>query len=134
MRRNGLIGLVLAGIILSWMIPRSSRPVFGQVAPEEALHIGEGGLPQFQKDPGWPKVPSKWKMAFGSAVAIDSQDHVWILSRPRTLVHPRSTAPDLTSVAAPPVMEFDNDGNFIQGWVAKAGRDTSGRRTSTASQ
>jgi DNA-binding beta-propeller fold protein YncE len=121
MKRTVLIGLVLVGIVLLWVIPRLSQPISGQAASMEAPHIGEGGLPQFQKDLAWPKVPAKWRMGFGSAVAIDSQDHVWILSRPRTLVHPRSTAPDLTSTAAPPVMEFDTDGNFIQGWGGESG-------------
>jgi len=72
MKRNGLVGFVLAGIVLLWVIPRSSRPVFGQAASAEALHIGEGGLPQFQKDLSFPKVPAKWRMGFGSDVAVDA--------------------------------------------------------------
>jgi DNA-binding beta-propeller fold protein YncE len=60
-------------------------------------------------------------MGFGSDVAIDDKDHVWILSRPRSLAHPRSTPPDLISTPAPPVMEFDNDGNFIQSWGGESG-------------
>src|SRR3984893_4048735 len=122
MKRTVLIGFVLAGILSVWVIPRLSKPVSGQAASIEAPHIGEGGLPQFQKDPAWPKLPAKWRMGFGSAVAIDSQDHVWILSRPRSLAHPRSTAPDRTSTPAPPVIEFDNDGNFIQGWGGESGQ------------
>src|ERR1700688_3775463 len=121
MKRNGLVGFVLAGIVLLWVIPRSPRPVFGQVAPAEALHIGEGGLPQFQKDLSFPKVPAKWRMGFGSDVAVDAQDHIWVLSRPHSLAHPRSTTPDLVSIPAPPVMEFDNEGNFIQAWGGESG-------------
>src|ERR1700693_740254 len=114
MKRSVPIGFVSATILLVWLAPRVSHPVFGQAASTEAPHIGEGGLPQFEKDPTWPKVPAKWKMGFGSAVAIDADDHVWVLSRPRTLVHPGSTSPDIGSTAAPPVIEFDNAGNFIQ--------------------
>ena len=121
MKRTLMIGLVLAGILVGWLIPRASPPAFGQAGSAEAPHIGEGGLPQFEKDPGWPKVPARYRMGFGSAVAIDQQDHVWILSRPRTLENPRSTASDLKSVPAPPVMEFDNAGNFIQGWGGESG-------------
>ena len=121
MKRTVQVGSVLAWILLVWFIPRLSQPVFGQAASMQAPHIGEGGLPQFQIDRSFPKVPAKWRMGFGSAVAIDEQDHVWILSRPRGLVNPRSTAPDLTSIPAPPVMEFDNDGNFIQGWGGESG-------------
>src|SRR6202140_1637810 len=121
MKRNGLIGSIFAGIVLLWVIPHSSKPVFGQAAPAEALHIGEGGLPQFEKDLNFPKVPSKGRMGFGSDVAVDAQDHIWILSRPHSLAHPRSTPPDLVSVPAPPVMEFDKVGNFIQGWGGESG-------------
>src|SRR5882724_10518071 len=102
-----VLGLVLVGILLVWAAPRLTSPVFGQTASAQAPHLGEGGLPQFEKDPAWPKVPAKWKMGFGSAVAIDADDHVWVLSRPHTLVHSQ------LAMAAPPVMEFDNAGNFI---------------------
>src|ERR1700694_3585479 len=113
MKRNGLVGFILAGIVLScvmsWIIPCLSRPVYGQAAPAEALHIGEGGLPQFQKDLSFPKVPAKWRMGFGSDVAVDAQDYIWVLSRPHRLAHPRSTPPDLVSIPAPPVMEFRSE-------------------------
>jgi DNA-binding beta-propeller fold protein YncE len=115
------VGVISIAIVLAWAIPRFSPSVVGQAPSAQAPHIGEGGLPQFEKDPAWPKVPSKWKMGFGSAVTADEQDHIWILSRPHTLVNPRSTAPDLKSSAAPPVMEFDNAGNFVQGWGGENG-------------
>src|SRR6266542_527518 len=115
-----VIGLVSVGIILIVLIPRVSPAVFGQ-ASSQAPHIGEGGLPQFEKDAAWPKIPAKYKMGFGSAVTGDDQGHVWILSRPHTLANPRSTAPDTNSMPAPPVMEFDQVGNFIQGWGGESG-------------
>ncbi len=86
-----------------------------------APHFGEGGVPQFKLVEGWPKVPSKWRMGFGSDVATDSDGNIWILSRPRGLAHPRSAAPDLKSTPAPPVMEFDQGGNFIRGWGGESG-------------
>jgi DNA-binding beta-propeller fold protein YncE len=95
-----------------------SPAVFGQAASAQAPHIGEGGLPQFEKDPAWPKVPSKWKMGYGSAVAVDADDHVWVLSRPHTITPSRAGE---KSMPAPPVMEFDNAGNFIQGWGGESG-------------
>jgi len=92
--RSGVAGAITTALLLVAM------PAFSQPAP----HIGEGGLPQFVKDPAWPKVPAKWRMGFGSAVAVDERDHVWILSRPRTLAKPDSPEADLKSSAAPPVM------------------------------
>src|SRR5882672_12585221 len=120
MKRTLLLGAVLVGLVVAGVI-RQVQPASGQSAVAAAPHIGEGGLPQFQVDSNWPKIPAKWKMGFGSAVTADDQDHIWILSRPKTLVNPRSTAPDTISVAAPPVMEFDNNGNFIQGWGGQSG-------------
>src|ERR1700685_3675825 len=121
MKRTLPIGFVLIASLLVWLVPHLFDPALGHAAGTEAPHIGEGGLPQFEKDPNFPKVPSKWRMVFAPAVAIDAQNHVWILSRPRGLRYPRSTPPDYISTPAPPVMEFDNDGNFIQGWGGISG-------------
>ena len=113
--------VVVVTIAWAWMSPRFSTPLFGQGRATPAPHIGEGGVPQFERDPAWPKVPEKWKMGFGSAITGDEQGHVWVLSRPRGLRYPRRTAPDLTSTPAPPVMEFDQAGTFIQGWGGESG-------------
>jgi DNA-binding beta-propeller fold protein YncE len=122
MKRGVLIGFISVGMLLVLVVlRRSPLTLVHAQSTKEAPHIGEGGLPRFEKDLTWPRVPAKWRMGFGTAVAIDADDNVWVLSRPRTLVHSRSTAPDLTSTAAPPVMEFDNEGNFIQGWGGESG-------------
>lgn len=118
MKRGLLIGIVLAAVVL---VARVGPVLVGQSAPTEAPHIGGGGLPQFELDQAWPKIPAKWKMGFGTAVSGDSKGHVWVLSRPRTLANPRSTQADTTSIPAPPVMEFDQAGNFIQGWGGESG-------------
>src|SRR2546426_7010933 len=78
MSKKGLIVFIIALIVLLSLSPRSIRPVFGQAVSMEAPHFGEGGLPQFERDPNFPKVPSKWRMGFGSDVAVDAQDHIWI--------------------------------------------------------
>lgn len=115
MKGNRLINFALAAVTLLWGIPHAFRPAAAQAASLEAPHWGEGGVPQFQIDPDWPKIPSKWKVGFGSAVVGDNKGNVWILSRPRRL--PKE---DQAS-AAPPVMEFDQAGNFIQGWGGQSG-------------
>jgi len=69
-----------------------------------------GGVPTFQVDPSWPNVPAKWKLGDASSIAIDAQDRVWVLHRPRTL------PADQAAMAAPPVMVFDAAGNFVQAW------------------
>ncbi len=120
MKRSILLTFALGGILSAWLVQRVSPPVAVQAA-NEAPHFGEGGLPQFERDMNWPKVPAKYRMGFGSAVAVDSNDHIWILSRPHTLANPLSTKVDTTSTPAPPVMEFDQAGNFIQGWGGENG-------------
>jgi hypothetical protein len=67
-------------------------------------------VPTFQVDPSWPKVPAKWVLGLVSGVAVDAQDHVWVLHRPKTVL------PDQKDKAAPAVLEFDQAGNFIQAW------------------
>ncbi|MBM3819618.1 MAG: hypothetical protein FJW14_11495 [Acidimicrobiia bacterium] len=73
-------------------------------------------MPVFEVDREWPKVPPKWKLGDPSSFAIDAQDNVWLLHRPRTLVKP-----DDAKLAAPPVMVFDAAGNFVRAWGGAGG-------------
>ena len=68
------------------------------------------GIPTFEIDKSWPKIPAKYKLGDASSIAVDAEDHIWVLHRPRTL--PKEEA----SMAAPPIMIFDAAGNFIRGW------------------
>ena len=72
----------------------------------QIAHAAE--MPQFEVDKAWPKVPAKWKLGDVSSIAIDAQDNVHVLHRPRTL------KPE--EVAAPPVVVLDPAGNFIRAW------------------
>jgi hypothetical protein len=72
-------------------------------------------VPVFEVDPSWPKVPAKWKLGDASSVAVDAEDHIWVLHRPRTLPAGQS------AMAAPPVMVFDQAGNFLKAWGGAAG-------------
>jgi DNA-binding beta-propeller fold protein YncE len=120
MNRRIQVGVILVGmgLVASVLIGRQSEPLAAQAASTQAPHRGEGGLPQFEREPNWPKVPAKYKVGFGSAVAGDREGHVWIFSRPRQL-DPAAAAD--TRPIAPPVMEFDQAGNFLQGWGGESG-------------
>ena len=82
-----------------------------------------GGLaPKFLVDPFWPRpLPNRWLLGQVSGVAVDGQDHVWIIQRPKSLTEDERGA-TLTPprneccVPASPVMEFDNEGNLLQAW------------------
>jgi DNA-binding beta-propeller fold protein YncE len=74
--------------------------------------------PSFQVDPMWPKLPKQWILGQVSGVAIDARDHVWIIQRPWSLNDDeKAKNPEAECCTpAPPVMEFDAAGNYLQGW------------------
>jgi DNA-binding beta-propeller fold protein YncE len=47
-----------------------------------------------------------------SSVSIDENGHAWILQRPTTVRADQKAK----GMAAPPVLEFDENGNFLRGW------------------
>jgi NHL repeat len=67
-------------------------------------------VPTFAVDPSWPKVPPQWKLGDVSSMASDAQGNIWVLHRPRTLKG------DDFAKAAPPVMVFDQAGNYVKSW------------------
>ena len=70
--------------------------------------------PVFRPDPSWPSIPNNWVFGEVSSIAVDSQDHVWIIHRPNTI------PADQKSKAAPPVVEFDASGKYITSWGGPA--------------
>src|SRR6266540_4766511 len=71
-------------------------------------------LPAFDVDPRWPKpLPNNWILGAVAGVAVDARDHVWITHRPSTL-QPNETRSIWR--AAPPVLEFDQDGTLVSSW------------------
>jgi DNA-binding beta-propeller fold protein YncE len=80
------------------------------------------GVPQFQAEPFWPKpLPENWILGQVSGIAVDRNDHVWIVHRPATLLDDEKGAqanPPATKCckAAPAVMEFDAEGNLLRSW------------------
>jgi DNA-binding beta-propeller fold protein YncE len=72
----------------------------------------------FRVDALWPKMPPKWILGQVGGVAVDSRDHVFVLQRPWSLeTDEKALNPDAACCfPAPPLMEFDADGNYIQGW------------------
>jgi DNA-binding beta-propeller fold protein YncE len=80
---------------------------------EETLAVPDSSaadVPTFEVDPTWPTIPDGWVLGAVASVAVDSRDHVWILQRPGSL------EPGESSMAAPPVIEFDPDGRLVQAW------------------
>jgi DNA-binding beta-propeller fold protein YncE len=94
--------LVAAGAAARWLP--------GADLAAQAAQARGRQLPTFEVDRAWPKVPPQWKLGDASSIAIDAQDNVWVLHRPRTL------KPEQAAMAAPPVIVFDPAGNFIRAW------------------
>ena len=65
--------------------------------------------PRFEVDPTWPKLPPRYIFGQVSSVSIDEQGHAWVLGAPPSSLHA-----DQKDKAAPPVIEFDEQGNFVQ--------------------
>ncbi len=91
--------------------------------PEPAqADLFKNGIPKFEVDPSWPKdLPNQWMMGQVAGIFVDSHDHVWVTNRPRSLEdHDKYAAFDPPQAdcckPAPAVLEFDADGNFVQGW------------------
>ena len=102
-------------------------------------------VPTFKVDPSWPQeMPNHWIMGAVTGVFVDAKQHVWVTHLPEVLTEEElyeepwnvvtppapgrggaaaAAAPKEKPVqmgtcckAAPPVLEFDQQGKLIQGW------------------
>jgi hypothetical protein len=82
----------------------------------------DSSVPAFQVDPYWPKpLPNNWIIGQVSGVAVDAHDHIWIVHRPGSLTPNEigsAQEPPISECCdpAPPVIEFDQEGNVVQAW------------------
>jgi DNA-binding beta-propeller fold protein YncE len=78
--------------------------------------------PAFKVDPSWPQeMPNHWLMGAVTGVFVDAKQHVWVTHLPETLteeeLYEEQKPPMGTCCkAAPPVLEFDQQGKLVQGW------------------
>ena len=74
--------------------------------------------PRYQVDPFWPQMPKGLILGQVSGITVDARDHIWLIQRPWSLNSDEKAGnPEAECCReAPPVMEFDADGNYIQGW------------------
>src|SRR5437879_12829837 len=78
--------------------------------------------PSYKVDAEWPRqLPNNWVMGQVSGIAVDRQDHVWVLQRPGSnakdeLAAAQSPPVSQSGFAAPPAVEFDRPGNSMSSW------------------
>jgi DNA-binding beta-propeller fold protein YncE len=79
--------------------------------------------PVFEVDPLWPKpLPNHWLLGMTIGVWADDQDHVWIIHRGAPTLSNMEKGAELNPPtgeccrAAPPVLEFDQEGNLLRHW------------------
>ncbi len=87
-----------------------------------AAQSAKAGVPTFEVDPFWPKFDGNWIFGSIGGVYVDpTNDHVWVLNRPRTLQKDEDYAaqkPVAADCCVPPafVQEFDQNGKALKSW------------------
>jgi hypothetical protein len=86
-----------------------------------AQNKGAVQAPRFEVDPLWPKpLPNHWILGSTIGVWVDTDDHVWIIHRSTaTLGNNEKTLETKQGeccAGAPPVLEFDQEGNLLRHW------------------
>ena len=99
----GNLGVVAAGVAVVAAV--ATLPNRGAQAQSAGRRV-----PVFEVDPSWPKLPNNWVVGHVASVAVDRSDHVWMLHRPNTIPE------DRRKNSAPPVLEFDAAGQFVNAW------------------
>jgi DNA-binding beta-propeller fold protein YncE len=120
MKRNVVIGttfLALLGALTvtqGWLEQRAEAQARGQVQ-----------APRFEVDPTFPKpLPNNWYQGQTIGLWVDAQDHVWIVHRPDVLDDLEGAGDRKTGECcsqAPPVLEFDPNGNLLRNWGGQDG-------------
>jgi len=114
MKRNLYIGTAFLTTIVALDIGSSILDRKAEAAAVQA--------PRFEVDPMWPKpLPNHWVMGNTIGVSVDASDHVWIIHRAGSLeakeIYAVTNPPGATCcLPAPPVLEFDQEGNLIGHW------------------
>jgi DNA-binding beta-propeller fold protein YncE len=114
-RRSLLAAALLASVIAT--LAFIERTLVRDAAAQATVQA-----PRFEVDPVWPKpLPNGWAIGMTIGVGVDSRDHVWIVHRVDTLSAVEAAADQKPPTAsccskAPPVLEFDPDGNLVGHW------------------
>lgn len=107
-----------AAIVLSILMLGFSARALDQTAGKADMVTA----PRFEVDPMWPKpLPNNWVIGQAIGLTVDARDHIWMVHRVDSLsaneVSQQQNPPTGTCCrAAPPVLEFDAEGNLLRHW------------------
>ena len=114
---------------------------FGIWLDQMEVQANRSDHPEYVVDPSWPRpLPHQWLIGQVPGIAVDRDDNVWIVQRPRTLTSDEraasefdpGTPPVLDGAArpqgaladcclpAPSVMQFDGKGRLLRAWGGPA--------------
>src|SRR5262245_17126898 len=108
---RGKSGIVRAGVV--WLI----ACVIFCCAPVQA----QSAVPKYEVDPFWARLPDHWVVGPLGGACIDARDHVFVLHRQEGITEAMLKGRDWSGgaqarIKAPPVMEFDAEGNVVNSW------------------
>src|ERR1700744_5235536 len=112
MKRHICIGAMFLGALA---VLATGSHFLGKKA---VVHANGAQAPRFEVDPMWPKpLPNHWLLGQTIGVSVDSYDPIWIVPRGGSLEpgeQHASATPQIAQccAAAPPVLEFDEEGNL----------------------
>jgi DNA-binding beta-propeller fold protein YncE len=117
MKRNLYVGGIFVAVLIA-------LGVGSVVLQKKAVVHAAGGTqaPRFEVDPMWPKpLPNHWITGNMIGVSVDSKDHIWVIHRGGSLERMETYAQQnpvasMCCTAAPPVLEFDEEGNLLGHW------------------
>jgi hypothetical protein len=120
MKKNLLIAASFVAVLVALGIAES---ITQRVAAAQAQNAVMA--PRFEVDPMFPKpLPNGWYQGQTIGLWVDAQDHVWIVHRPDVLDAVEAAAENNTGECchlAPPILEFDQQGNVQRHWGGKDG-------------
>src|SRR5262245_21832658 len=122
MRRHLIIGSTLLALLVAL---GTGQGLLEKRAEAQAKSGDKVQVPRFEVDPTFPKpLPNGWYQGMSIGVAVDANDHIWIVHRPDT-VNANEAAADANTgdccSKAPPILEFDQQGNLLRHWGGSDG-------------
>src|SRR6267142_1838769 len=116
MREPLVSGAALVSLALLIVLggPRSAT----RASAQDQKPGAKATVPIFEVDSRFPAMPDRTLLGGVGGATADSHGNVWVFHRPHTLEEDNATLNGF--VPAPPVLQFNASGGYIQGWGGPA--------------